>query len=744
MKRNIYIERIQNFLYSFYAKDIKDARFNEVYDALCNAIMQDIGKTWVKSKDISAGKQYYILSFEYQVGKFLENNIRSLGIEDKLKKSLEELGYQLEDFIKYEKEAHLGSGEIGIGSFYLLKELTNKKIKALAYALRYESGFARQEIKDGGQFERADFWLDRGKNREHRKGFENTITISDRKLNSIFYDMPIISEDASFVNSLRLIRSYPINKIDFSKFSKGSILEAYDDYIKDSSLTQFLYVDNSSYQGKLLRLKQEYFYCKSAVDDIFRRYLGKDTGKKAGSIDEIDDKIKIIVSDIHPTLAIIEFISSLHKDFEFSYAKAIKYSRKIFDHITFLATDDSREYYDMEMIKSVNKDLYQSIKDINLALIEENPKKEIIRNNYLIYELVSKNLCGRFIVPSKHQYEILKDDDNFKLMDFGFDRDLYVKNNNKNLVNLFKEYGIEDLSYEKIKKVSSLKENSSFIKSLDKIKFENKNRLINDLIKEEKNKINPYSIFDVQITNFHEAKRQLLNALSIASLYYTLKDNSNILFNPTTFIFSGKANEGYFIAKETIRFILALKNMIDKDFLLKDKIKIVFIENIDVTKARLILPAVDIYNNLTIENLDNIDFGLLQASFNMANIISTDAGILENKKIGNSIYKVEKNIENENMKAVDSYYSNHRLKYTVDNLINESYARFPYDFKLIFDYILKYDDSFNIFKDFSSILETKKKVNRDYLDLESWTQKEIDNLIWANEFILDDKFLNDK
>ena len=733
------LERIQIFLYSFYAKDIENARINEVYDCLCRALMEDIGKKWVDSKANDDEFEVYVLSFEYLPGKFIERNIARLGKEKEVRETLDKIGFSYDEIIDFEKEANLGLGDIGIGSSYLISELANKNIRSVAYALRYENGDLKQKIVDGSQVEYSEYWLEEGNNREHKKGFSYEIDIDGRKHKSIAYDIPILSDKADFVSTLRLFQSEPTKAISYSDFARGDILKAYDEYISTSSINQFLYLDDSSYDGKLLRLKQEYFYSASSVRDIFKRYKNR-----YGNIDKIDKRIKIIVNDIHPTLALIEFIRILTKDFNLDIKKSINITRNVFEHIAFSITDDSLEAYPVEMLKKVNHDILDTILKIQEALKLDNVDSTLIKNGYVMFKNINMALSNKYIYLSK----ILKDNRsakrNLSYTSFGTDRLLYLEKNNIKLIEVFKEFGINSSSYEEINKLNELKYNNGFIDKVEEAKFTNKKELI-ELSNEP---INPYSIFDVQLSIFHEGKRQILNALSIAYKYYLIKENANLRAVPTTYIFSGKANEGYFMAKETIKFILALKKMIDRDKIIKEKIKIVFIEDIDIHKSKIILKSSDIYNNLTLVTLDNQDFNMLNAGFNMSNVITNKGGISQNIEGYNSFYTIGESYDdivksniNDLYNSNDFYYANDMVKYTVENLIRESYENFPYDFKQMYDQIMMYNDSFRIFKDLNSLIETRNKTEIDYLDKGKWVRNEIDNILWANNFRLDNKII---
>ncbi len=733
------LKRIQSFLYSFYAKNANNARINEVYDCLCRALMEDIGEIWVESKSDESEFEVYILSFEYLPGKFIERNIAKLNKEEEIREVLREIGFSYEEVIAFEKEASLGVGDIGIGSSYLINELANRKIRSVAYALRYENGNLKQKLIDGMQVEYSDYWLAEGSNWEHKKGFSYELNIDGKKHKSIAHDVAILNDRADFVSTLRLLQSEPTKAVSYADFTRGDIFKAYDDYISTSSINQFLYIDDSSYDGKLLRLKQEYFYSASAIRDIIKRYMNR-----YESIDGIDERVKIFAHDIHPTIALVEFIRILNSRFHISIKEAIFIARRVFEHMAFSITGDSLETYPVDMIKRVNPEILDTIILIQDVLIKEDPSYYLIKNGYVLFKNINLALSNDYIFLSK----ILKEEKTairkLSYTNFGTDRLMYAEQNNYRLMEIFQKNGISDLSVGEILKIDKLGNKGSFIDDLEEVKYRNKL----DLIKLSGEKLNPYAIFDVHLSIVHESKRQILNALAIAYKYYLIKQNTNLRVTPCTYVFAGKANVGYFMAKETIKFILALKKMIDKDKFIREKIKIIFVEDVNVFKSKIILRAGDIYNNMTLATLDNQDFHMLNSAFNMSNILTSQGGISKNISEKNSFYKLGdtyKIIIDDGLfaryDANNFYYNNDMVKYTVDNLIRESYENFPYDFKVMYDQIMMYNDSFRVFKDLSDLVDKRRQIETDYLDKDKWVNNEIDNILWANNFKLDNKII---
>ncbi|MDO4594848.1 MAG: glycogen/starch/alpha-glucan phosphorylase [Tissierellia bacterium] len=321
----------------------------------------------------------------------------------------------------------------------------------------------------------------------------------------------------------------------------------------------------------------------------------------------------------------------------------------------------------------------------------------------------------------------------------------YFSNSNKNLSSFLKNEGIDISNVDSLKLLYNYGEDKEFISKIERIKFDNKKLLLQKL---NLSNINPYSIFDMNLAIFHENKRQLLKALQIAWLYYALKDNVNIKLAPITFFFAGKANADYYMAKEIIKFINHLKDMINKDTLVKDKLKIVFVEDYNLNKARNLLKASDVFNNLTLSIYDNSSFEILNACFNFSNIISSRSGIIKNIKKKNAIYTFADTVEevyeikNKNLyNALETYYQN-PLKDVVDNLINERNKNFNYDFKIIYKQLLKYNDSFFIFKDLYELIKVGLRVSDDYLNSKKWVSNEIENFVWANEYNLENNFID--
>lgn len=737
ISKDLIIERIQNYLYSFYAKDLSFAREKEVYDSLCRFVMEIVGKTWVASKKIKEGYEVYILSFEYLPGGFFKNISAKLEIEDQIKAAINEIGFDYDHILEFDKDPALGIGDMGMGSSYLINALTNAKIKATAYALRYESGDFKQSIENGVQLAESDSWLKDGSNFEHQKSFTNIIDIYDKKDKVTTYDMPIVSDDGSFVNTLRLFKSDPISDVDLKDFTKGDLIKAYENYINSSSLTKFLYVDDSTYDGKILRLKQEYFFAAASMRDFVRRYIlyYKD-------IRNINKQTNVVINDIHPSLALVEFIRILKSEYNFSINEAIAYTREIFYHLVFSITDDSLEKYPVDEIRKMNQDLFNTIVEIQAELVKEDNYLPLIEDSFVIFKNINKSLSKEYIFLSKTLYEDRKSNDNTRYINMGTDTFTYGKSANPKLYNLLRDNGINDINTDR-DKLNSLINNKRFSADLEEIKFENKEKLIKKLEKEKD--INPYSIFDMQLSIMHEGKRQILNALAIAYEFFYLRDNSNTYYIPKTYIFSGKANEGYYVAKEAIKLIMALKKLVELDKIIREKIKIIFVENLNVSLQKFLYPACDIYSNLTNPLLDNMNFDILNTSINMSNILSTRGGIVNNLEEENLFYlladsfKNYKNMkENKSYRAYDLLNNDEIVSYTTRHLINESYQNFPYNFKALLDEILLYNDSFNILLNLSELIKLRKEISFDFLDREKWTGNEIKNLIWSSEFNIDD------
>ncbi|MCI5839054.1 MAG: glycogen/starch/alpha-glucan phosphorylase [Peptoniphilaceae bacterium] len=729
-------EDIKKYLYSLYAKGIENARKEELYTCICRCLLEKIGKNWYFSKIQQSDKTVYILSFEYLPGKFLEINAKRLGIFEELKSSLKEMDISFSEILKVEKEPALGNGDLGTGSSFIHQMLTNRNINTIAYGLRYENGDMEQKILNGKQVSFANDWLSDGNVWEHKKAFNYYINFKDYMVKSKVHDYPIVSEDGKFVNTLRLFESAPQNPVDFEYFSSGNIQKAFSKYINDKSITQFLYPDDSTENGKKLRFRQEYFYAVSVVEDILRRFL-----KKEKNIEKLSDEVRIIVNDVHPALTIIYLIEKLTSVYNLSMKKAFNICKKIFNFIEYSVLDSKNECISLDIIKSENKKFFHSILKIDEFIIKNNYGDSIIKNNSVILENVLINFSSNVSFFSKDIITNYKNS-TFNFINLNIDITKFLKISNSKTFNFIKNYtGIDILEYEESKKLSDFIDDESFLKELDRFKLANKFKLSEEIKEKRGLTINPYSIFEMQFSTIHEINRQLLNAFKIANLYYKLKDNSNIYIAPITFFIGGKASNGYFMAKEIIKFVIALSNMINKDKYIKEKIKLVFVENYNVSTSQKFISAVDVFDSYVVKKYNNHNFELLKSAYNFSNIVSTCGGILNNFEINNSIYNIDIDEDNlDDYDAVKYYYKNEELKNTIDHLINEPYSNFPYEFKIIFDQIIKYNDSFLIFKSLNKSMEAEFKVNNDFMNEIKWNKNKINNFLWANEFNFEHNF----
>ncbi len=388
----------------------------------------------------------------------------------------------------------------------------------------------------------------------------------------------------------------------------------------------------------------------------------------------------------------------------------------------------------------MNADIFNTIMEVQNELIREKDFIPFIVEGNVVFKNINLVLSKEYVFLSK----ILADDrkeisPKISYASLGTDKIVYAKSANKNLYKHLKYYDINSIHTD-CNKFIKLKDDKSFINELEEIKFKNKLSLI-EYLEVEGEGINPHSIFDMQLSIMHESKRQILNALAIAYEFYYLRDNSNAYFTPKTYIFSGKANEGYFMAKETIKFILGLKHLIESDPIIREKIKIVFVEDLGVRDLNYLYPACDIYSNLTLPLLDNQNFDILNSIFNMSNILSAKGGIIDNHGSGHDFYlmgddykTIKARSEERSYIASDFIYQNEIVKYTTDKLLNESSDSFPYDFRTLYDEILLYNDSFNVFYDLEALINVRRDISKDYLDKEKWVGQEIANIMWANSF----------
>ncbi|NMM62307.1 glycogen/starch/alpha-glucan phosphorylase [Clostridium sp. P21] len=778
-----------NELTTMYSEDIKGASNLHKYFALSELVKKYSSQNWMRTNrkyKNTKKKQVYYFSMEFLIGRLLGNNLLNLGIKDVCKQALKELGINLNELEEVESDAGLGNGGLGRLAACFLDSMASLGIPGHGCGIRYYYGLFEQKIINGYQVEVPDHWLRDGNIWETRKEnkavkirFSGNVRteIKNNSLKFIHenyeeilavpYDTPVIGYNTDTVNTLRLWNAEVIDSdFDFDFFSKGDYSKAVEHKNSIESISQVLYPDDSKEEGKLLRLKQQYFFVSAGLQSIIRTYK-----KMNIPINELDKYIAVQINDTHPSVAVAELMRILIDEEEISWDEAFKITTNVMSYTNHTILSEALEKWPIYMFKKLLPRIYMIIEEINKRFCEEiknkypNDNKKLndmsiifngeIRMAYLAI-VGSHSVNG----VAKLHTDLLKNKELKNFNEF-YERKFNNKTNgithrrwllkaNPSLTKIL----CETIGDQWIKNPLELEK---FSKYADDLNIQNKVREV-----KEKNKIsfcnyarrvygieiNPYSIFDVQVKRLHAYKRQMLNVFNILNLYYKLKENPSLDIIPRTFFFGGKAAPGYYLAKQIIKFINTVASKINND---KDaihgKLKVVFLPNYSVSLAEKIIPCADVSEQISTATKEASGTGNMKFMMNGAVTIATlDGANIEIKEaVGDKnivIFGMNKeevlNLEkNNSYKSNDYYYSDPRLKRIINSLIDTSLNVSSSEFKDIYSSLLEKNDEYFVLKDFDSYVNAQDNIDKLYRDKNKWQEMCIMNISKSGIFSSD-------
>ena len=777
------------------AKGRFNATKDDDYKALAIAIRDRIIERWIDTQQKyhkENVKRVYYLSMEFLIGRLLGTNILNLGIWDQVKEAMESLGFDIEELREHESDAGLGNGGLGRLAACFLDSMATLGIPAHGYGIRYDYGIFNQRIINGRQVEFPDEWLSKGNPWEFLrleyatkvKFYGRTEPFNDSQGNmrirwvdgedvlAVPYDIPIPGYKTDVVNTLRLWSARSTDEFDLKYFNEGDYEQAVYNKVSSESISKVLYPNDNLIQGKELRLKQEYFFTASSVADIIRRF-------KTGNSDfkTLPEKAAIQLNDTHPTIAIVELMRILLDEQGIDWDSAWDITVRTFAYTNHTVMPEALEQWSLAMFENLLPRHTEIIYEINRRFLDEIAKKfpgddERIRRMSIIEEAEDKkirmaNLCivgshsinGVSKLHSKllrHQlfkdfYELMPHKFNSKTNGITQRRWLYKSNSTlSDLISdtLGKRWVINAARLEKL---SSFKEDAGFLKKWQEARRQNKKFLAEHIRVKTGIVVNPDSIFDVQVKRIHEYKRQLLFGLFIISQYLKIKNNPNITFVPRTFIVSGKAAPGYFMAKLIIKFINNIANVINNDKLIGDKLKVVFLENYRVSLAERIFPAGDLSEQISTAGTEASGTGCMKFMMNGALTIGTFDGA--NVEIAQAVGA--NNIFIFGLKVADvaklfkrgynpqQYINNSLILNEIIGLIRNNF--FSSTENDIFNPLtdnLTYQDPYLICADFDDYCAAQERVALCYNDKEEWTKKSIINVAKSGKFSSDNTIKN--
>ena len=764
-----------------YGYDASEATILQMYGTVLTVVQQKLlqkrGEYTEKMKN-SDQKRIYYMSMEFLVGRSLKNNLYNLGMEAEMKEAVKELGFDLETIYEMEPDAGLGNGGLGRLASCYMDAATTMGYPFTGFSIRYEFGIFRQKIVDGWQMELPDNWLEMGgfwlvPRRDESKEVhfdgevkeewgENglkTIHKNYYTVRAVPYDLLISGKDSDVVNSLRLWSAESPSSFDMGSFARGEHVKSMESGNRAEAISKVLYPADDNIEGKSLRLKQQYFFVSASLQNIVQVHL-----RTNPSLDNLPEKAVIHINDTHPALCVPELMRILLDDYGYSWEKAWDITCRTLAYTNHTIMSEALEKWDMTLFRHHLPRITSIVEEINRRfcnyVYNNFPEKRgaigsmaAIGDNQVRMANLCLIACFSVNGVSKLHTDILKNDcfrdfnDIFpgKLTNVtnGITARRWLNQGNPLLADmitgLIGDGYVHDLS--KLSELKKFMEDDAVLSRLGEIKRQNKERLGRYIAEHNGLRVDPNSIFDVQVKRLHEYKRQLLNALEILHLYLAIKNGATI--QPRTFIFGAKASAGYYMAKEIIRFICAIGDIVNRDASLNGQLKVVFLENYRVSLAETIYPAAEISEQISQAGKEASGTGNMKMMLNGAVTLGTMDGA--NVEIHDVVGPENIIIFGMNAAEVNELGRNGYNPWNVYNSngyikeIIEFVRRGGLDgknFDTIINYLLQ-NDQYMTLADFESYRQAQERVAALYQDKRRWNQMSLRNIAESGIFSAD-------
>lgn len=780
-------KQIASTLARFFGVKPEEATKAQIYQSVCMVVRDILTQTRIDFKKLvreENEKQVYYMSMEFLLGRSLRNHLYNLGIQDEVEKAVASLGFSLDEIFNLEPDAGLGNGGLGRLAAAYMDSMTSLGYAASGFSIMYDYGIFKQVIVDGWQLEQPDEWLKMGgvwlnprmediyevnfggtleqywENGKLRVSLKNPTTVL-----AVPYDLNVSGYNTKAVNRLRLWSSKAPTDFDMTMFSKGQYVKAMAAKAMAESISKVLYPADDHFEGKSLRLKQQYFFVSASIQSIIKRHL-----RTNPNLDNLADCAAIHINDTHPTLCIPELMRLLLDKYDYSWEQAWEITTATVSYTNHTVMSEALEKWPQSLFESLLPRCYQIINEINQRFCKElwdfypNDWEKVSANAILSHTQVKMaNLClatsHTINGVSKLHSEILKNDvfndyfrmhpEKFTNVTNGITHRRWVQQANPLLADFLTEL-IGDKwkkQPETLEDLLKYQGDKSVLKKLAEIKLRNKEKLAKFIQSTNCVTIDPNSIFDVQVKRLHEYKRQLLNALHILDLYYQVKENPNIDIEPRTFIFGAKAASAYYMAKQIIRLIYMIGQVVNNDPDVRNRIKVVFLENYSVTLAERIMPASEVSEQISLAGKEASGTGNMKFMINGALTIGTmdGANVEIHESVGDEniflfglLADEVKQLFAEGYNPTQFYRDNHSLKRVIDNL---RAGIGGVSFSEIADSLTLgrggQADSFMVCADFESYKQAQSRVSSTYRDKERWNRMSINNIAKAGFFAAD-------
>lgn len=771
-------KELEQKLDSQFAVDVEHASLGELYSALSNVLRDGYAPNWRETRikeEHEGKKQVYYFSIEFLPGTLLRSNLLNLGWMDTVKSALKDLGLNLDDIAAKEPDMALGNGGLGRLAAAFMDSLASTGYVGNGNGIRYKYGLFKQKFVNGYQVELPNDWLQKHNHWEVMRDNKSVLVHFGGQVNlvqkdnwmtpeynggysikAVPYDIPVVGYHTGIVNTMRL---WDAEIPESEEINYPTI----DDRRKVEDLTSILYPDDSNYSGRLLRLTQEYFFVSAGLQSILRYYT-KDL--KQNDMHNLPKYVAVHINDTHPAMAVAELMRLLVDEYHIDWDEAWKITVQVMSYTNHTIMAEAMEKWDIHMMTQLLPRIMQIITEIDRRYVISLTGKvaESVINDTRIVNNGNVQMAHLAIIGShsvngvaplhthlletevlKEFYELYPERFNNKTNGITLRRWLQIAN--PKLSKLLDQTIGRDWRTDSAKMLllQDSYKNAKVLKQINEIKLENKEKLAKFIKKTTGITVDPTAIFDVQIKRLHAYKRQTLKLLHIIKLYHDLKNG--IDHPKRVVIFGAKAAPSYTYAKDVIKVINEVANVINNDASIHGKLKVIFLENYDVTLAEKIIPAADVSEQISTTTKEASGTSNMKLMANGALTVATmdGANVDIAKAVGQDnifIFGLNKDqvydyYNKHDYKPRDMYNSDQVMKETVDALIDGSFSKAANEGRVLYDSFLQENEEFLVLADFESYLQAQKKIEENWHDQRSWTQKALVNIAHSEEFNAD-------
>jgi len=767
-----FLQRLEMMCGKSFAESTKEDQF----DTLGHMIREYVSKDWINTNEryrAADERQVYYLSIEFLLGRLLRHNLMNLGIEELVEEGLHDLGIDLKQIEDVESDAGLGNGGLGRLAACFLDSLASLNFPGHGCGIRYKHGLFEQKIIEGFQVELPELWLRHGQVWEVRKAdlaievpFWGNVKVLEEngrlvfqhtnaeKISAVPYDIPVAGFKNETVNTLRLWNAepspFPFHK-DILKYKRET-----------ESVSEFLYPDDTHDEGKILRLKQQYFLVCASISSIVRGYL-----KKHDSLHDFHHHVCIHINDTHPVLAIPELMRILMDVGGLGWDEAWDITTRTISYTNHTTLSEALETWPIRIFQPLLPRIYMIVNEINERFCQKlwqlfpGDWKRIERMAIIAHDQVKMAhlaLVGSYSVNGvaalhteilkkremKDFYQIFPEKFNNKTN--GITHRRWLLKSNPMLADLITEaIGSSWVRQpEELSRLLEYQNDSVFLTQLDEIKKHNKQKLASRIQAQTGILIDSSTIFDVQVKRLHAYKRQLLNVLHIMHIYNRIKEDPQYLFYPRTFIFGAKASPGYYYAKKIIKLINTVAEKVNNDPAVHDRLKVIFLENYRVSLAEEIFPAADVSEQISTASKEASGTGNMKFMMNGALTVGTldGANVEIKERVGeDNIFifglKADEVLNYQGYRSVEFFHYDKRIRKVVEQLTNGFFADVDDEFEAIYDSLLMQNDQYFVLRDFDSYVNIQKKVGQTYINREKWLKMSLMNIAQSGYFSSD-------